>query len=263
MMKQLTQLQINNLPEWLPISDYPDYEVNPREGQVKSLTRKKVLSPGKYDKCYLFVTMYKHGKRYQRNVHRLVAEAAFNYYGICTDDLIVMHLDETRHNPRIDNLALGTMKENMNFPKCKERISKALKGKRLSDELKRKLSESHKNMSQETRRKLSEAHKGYHHSEESRKKMSEAHKGYHHSEESRRKISDAKKGKHHSAEARKKMSEAKPKKPVAAYKGGILIMTFPSVREASRNGYDRACIIWCCNGKLKTHRGFVWRYLKS
>lgn len=55
-------------------------------------------------------------------------------------------------------------------------------------------------LSDETRRKLSESHKGKHHNEESRRKMSESHKGEknpfygkHHSDETRRKMSEAKK----------------------------------------------------------------------
>ena len=80
-----------------------------------------------------------------------------------------------------------------------------------------------KHLSAETRKKMSEANKvkpswikGKHHSEESRKKISESMKGEnnywfgkHHSEETRKKMSESKKGKPKSAEARKKMSESK------------------------------------------------------
>ena len=60
------------------------------------------------------------------------------------------------------------------------------KGKKHSEETRRKISESHKGkiLSEETKRKLSEANKGntYHkgkkHSEETRIKMSESHKGH-------------------------------------------------------------------------------------
>ena len=51
--------------------------------------------------------------------------------------------------------------------------------------------------------------KGKHLSEETRKKMSEAKKGKHLSEEHKRKLSEAQNGKHHSEETRKKMSESK------------------------------------------------------
>ena len=53
------------------------------------------------------------------------------------------------------------------------------KGKHLSDETRRKISEANKDkkLSEEHRRKLSEAHKGKHHTEEWRRKSGEAHKG--------------------------------------------------------------------------------------
>ena len=80
-----------------------------------------------------------------------------------------------------------------------------------------------KHLSAETRKKMSEANKGKpswmkgkHHSEESRKKISESMKrennywfGKHHSEETRKKMSESKKGKPKSVETRKKMSESK------------------------------------------------------
>ena len=67
-----------------------------------------------------------------------------------------------------------------------EHKSLHMKGKKLSEETRRKISESHKGkiLSEETKRKLSEANKGntYHkgkkHSEESIIKMSESHKGH-------------------------------------------------------------------------------------
>ena len=115
------------------------------------------------------------------------------------------------------------------------------KGKHLSEETKRKMSESHKGkhfseehkekisktkkgkpsnrkgkklgpFSEEHKRKLSEAHKGKYHSEEEKKKMSEARKGKHRSEETKRKMSEAQKGKHlgpSSEEWKKKISEAR------------------------------------------------------
>ena len=67
-----------------------------------------------------------------------------------------------------------------------EHKSLHMKGKILSEETRRKISESHKGkiLSEETKRKLSEANKGntYHkgkkHSEETRRKISESNKGH-------------------------------------------------------------------------------------
>ena len=92
-----------------------------------------------------------------------------------------------------------------------------MKGVTLSDETRRKMSESKKGriFSEEHRRKLSESHKGHTVSEETRKKMSEAKKGEnnplygkHFSEETRRKISEANKGHTVSEETRRKLSES-------------------------------------------------------
>lgn len=80
------------------------------------------------------------------------------------------------------------------------------KGKHLSEETKRKMSEANKGqyVSEETKRKMSEANKGKHnisrlgkhHSKETKRKMSEAHKGHLVSEETRKKLSEAKKGRY-------------------------------------------------------------------
>lgn len=97
-------------------------------------------------------------------------------------------------------------------------VSEALKGRKLSEETKRKMSEVHKgrSLSDEVKRKLSKAHKGQKawnkgitHSEETKRKISEAKKGISRSDETRRKISEAKKGHMTSDETRRKISEAK------------------------------------------------------
>lgn len=62
-----------------------------------------------------------------------------------------------------------------------------------------------KKHSDETRRKMSEVAKGRKHSEESKRKMSEAKKKQ--SDETRRKISEALSGRKHSTETRRKQSE--------------------------------------------------------
>ena len=51
-------------------------------------------------------------------------------------------------------------------------------------------------------------------------------------------------------------------KAVGAFKNGELIITFPSIAEATRQGYgsDRS-IAKCCYGKLKTHRGLQWKFI--
>ena len=224
-MEKLSNIQIEELPEWLPIPDYPDYDVNCRKGLVRNANTLRVLKPS-ISVGYPRVTLYKDGKMCTKMVHRIVAEAAYHHYGISTDGLLVMHLDEERHNPRIDNLVLGTNKENLNFPKAKQRLSEAQKGEKSYWFGKR--------LSEETRLKMSDAHKGK--------------KGYWF-------------GRHRSEETRKKLSESTAKKAVGAYKNGELILTFDSTQEASRNGFHSGHVSACCTGKRRVHKGYFWKYL--
>lgn len=50
-------------------------------------------------------------------------------------------------------------------------------------------------------------------------------------------------------------------KQVGAFKNNELAMTFKSAREARRQGYNQGAVAACCRGKLKTHKGFEWRYI--
>ena len=59
----------------------------------------------------------------------------------------------------------------------------------------------------------------------------------------------------------KTMTNGKLSKAVGAFQNGELVMTFPSIAEAQRNGFNSVCISACCRGKLKTHKGYEWRYI--
>lgn len=43
-------------------------------------------------------------------------------------------------------------------------------------------------------------------------------------------------------------------------KQGTLVSIWQSVNEVGRNGFDNGAVCNCCNGKRKTHRGFIWSY---
>lgn len=58
-----------------------------------------------------------------------------------------------------------------------------------------------------------------------------------------------------------KMAKSKSKQVGAFNKNGELVMTFQSTNEAGRNGFESSSVVKCCNGKLKTHKGYEWRYL--
>ena len=115
-----------------------------------------------------------------------------------------------------------------------------------------------RSLSEEIRKKLSEVKKGRHRFEETKKKLSEANKGRHHSEESKKKISEVRKGIQFSEETKKKMSEAHSKKILCIETN----VTYPSLSEAKRlTGVNIAGISNACNGKLKTAGGYHWKFV--
>jgi group I intron endonuclease len=155
------------------------------------------------------------------------------------------------------------------------------KNKRLSEETKKKLRESHlgKKMSEETIQKMSNSRMGSKnpmygktHSPEARKKISEAHKGkpsYTPTEETKEKIRKANIGKITSAETRKKISEAamgrpawnKNTQPVYCVE---LNRIFDSASEAGKQLEIRSSnIINCCEHTRKTCGGYHWMYADS
>ena len=58
-----------------------------------------------------------------------------------------------------------------------------------------------------------------------------------------------------------KTNNPKRSKQVGAFKDGELVMTFPSAREAGRQGFHQSNVSSCCRGELKTYKGFEWRYI--
>lgn len=45
--------------------------------------------------------------------------------------------------------------------------------------------------------------------------------------------------------------------------GGEFVREWVSIAEAGRNGYNCQCICMCCNGKMNTHKNFVWKYAEE
>ena len=43
---------------------------------------------------------------------------------------------------------------------------------------------------------------------------------------------------------------------------GQLIKIWPSMMEAARNGFNKGHICSCCQGRLKTNAGFIWKYIE-
>ena len=100
-------------------------------------------------------------------------------------------------------------------------------------------SEHNQNMSEETKKKISESKKGTILTEEHRRKISEAHKG-------------------------KQLNRKDLSKQVAQYTlDGKLVKVWLSTSECGRNGFIQQSVSSCCQGKLKTHKKFKWKYLNE
>ena len=121
-------------------------------------------------------------------------------------------------------------------------------------------------VSEEIRRKISESHKGKKtwnsgktniYSDETKRKQSESHKG---------KI-PWNKGIPMTEEARKKSSESKKGQitwnhmPVSKYDlNGNFIKTYPSIAEAIKQNSKSTALVAVCKGLRKTAGGFIWKY---
>jgi hypothetical protein len=109
-----------------------------------------------------------------------------------------------------------------------------------------------------------EGGKGLIFSKEHRRKLSEVNKGKKLSKETRRKISEAGKGVVPSKETRNKLSKANGKIVYQYSKEGLFLNEFSSTILASKEtGVNRGDLNSCCNGKLKTAGGYIWRYNKT
>ena len=156
------------------------------DGKVATLRkRKKLLTLTKQKTGYLYAMIEINGKQVNKRVNRLVASAFVNN----PDNLpIVNHLDGCKTNNHAENLQWVSYKANTKHAwekgLAKTRIPDADERKRISEKLK-----GHK-VSEETRKKMSLAQKG-----KKKPKLSEKLKGRKLSEETKRKLSLAHKGK--------------------------------------------------------------------
>lgn len=100
------------------------------DGRVWSYLRNKWLKPGINSNGYYRAQLRKEGKVYNFFVHRLVYSA---FKGEIPEGLTVDHIDGNKINNTPDNLQLLTSGEN---------TSKAWKGRKHTEDTKRKMSEA-------------------------------------------------------------------------------------------------------------------------
>ncbi len=77
----------------------------------------------------------------------------------------------------------------------------------------------------------------------------------------RKKYSESHKDKKHSEETKRKMSNTRSRKIIGYSLTSTKVIILQSTRQANKFGFDNGTISKCCNGKLKSHKGFKWYYL--
>lgn len=83
------------------IEEFPNYEIN-ENGEVRNKKKGNILKWNITKNGYAIVRMYKDGKQYGRNVHRLLLMAHKPVVNM--DELQVNHIDENKLNNTLDNL---------------------------------------------------------------------------------------------------------------------------------------------------------------
>lgn len=222
--------KILNLPYeiWKCIKGFENYEVS-NYGRIKSLNYNKtgkpgILTPIPQSSGYVIVNLCKNGKQDIEYVHRLVAQTFISNPNNLPE---VNHIDEDKSNNNANNLEWCTREYNMNYGTVRERMRKSNKGKKRTEE---------------TKRKISEANKGKKLSDETKKKISEAGKGRTFTEETKRKLSKP-----------IIMLDKDTYKPLACFNSRV---------EANEYfGKDKYCctISNCLTGKTKTSYGYIWK----
>jgi group I intron endonuclease len=161
------------------------------------------------------------------------------------------------------NLASGGLTFFTHNDLSKKKMSMQRKGKKFSEEHKRKISEAQrgeknhmygKHLSEETKQKIREKHMG----------KNNHFYGKSHTLESRKKISQAKQN--ISDETRAKMSKSAHKIPIVQLDKNTLVVlnVFESAREAERrSGVRNDHICECCKHKAKSAGGYIWRYYEE
>lgn len=138
-----TKSTIENLEGeiWKPIVGYEGlYEVS-NMGRVKSLhywggSRVSIMKLKKNGR-YVSLMLCKNGVHKMKLVHRLVYEAFIaplpkhKRRGKGDDIYVINHIDENKHNNRLENLELVTHKQNINYGTARKRISEKQKNNKL------------------------------------------------------------------------------------------------------------------------------------
>ena len=67
---------INNLEQWMPVREFPNYMVS-SSGRVMNIKTFKVLKPATNSYGFLCITLSSNGYKTGKKIHRLVADAFY------------------------------------------------------------------------------------------------------------------------------------------------------------------------------------------
>ena len=153
--------------EWKPILDYNRLYMVSDYGEIYSLIKNRLRKPvlGKWG--YYFVRLSKNGKTKNHYIHQLVCRA---FHGPRPKNMEVSHINENSQDNRADNLCWTTRKSNCNQPQIKLKQSLARIGKKVSEKTKIKMSISTKKWHE----KNTHPFKGKKHTEETKRKISQS-----------------------------------------------------------------------------------------
>ena len=110
---------------WKPIKNYEGlYEVS-NLGNVKSIKNNTLIKPA-LNKGYLRLVLYKNGKKKNKTIHQLVAQA---FIDNPNDYICVNHINEVKTDNRVENLEWCDNNYNDNYGTRNKRIAKRLSKK--------------------------------------------------------------------------------------------------------------------------------------
>lgn len=216
----------------------------------KRLIKGKVIKTGKSNVGYILVALSKEGKGKTYSVHKIVARAFPDICGEWFEGAEINHLNEDKTDNRAINLRLCTRSENLRYGHRAEKASESLSKKVYQYTLGKKLIRVAKNA--EEMAKIT----GFKKNSISNSCMGR-----------RRKIGDYVFSYEDNWENIKNiekyfMPNAMSKKVQCLLLDMTLEKEYSSIREIEREtGFNKSLISLCCNGKIKTAYGRIWRFV--
>jgi hypothetical protein len=112
------------LTVWLPIKDYPNYEVSIC-GQVRNVTTKRILKPGIRGNGYYFVVLCNKNSIKSHSIHRLVAKA---FIPNIFNKEFVDHINNQKLDNTVSNLRWCTNQQNQFNSLLSKRNTSGIRG---------------------------------------------------------------------------------------------------------------------------------------